>query len=232
MPPRTRSGPQQRAEDDDAWSLSIEEDESHKESHLEQMTQELSLNATNSSSSAGLRRPQLPDRSSTAPAHGRPAQTRKPSASGIWNYLTRQSSAHEAQTPSSSTTHPHSPPPPTSHPPSAASAHHRKDPQWDAASLSPQRRPNKPPTTTDSPRSRASSASSSSEPSTNRHSWIHIDTNADASSALRGKAVALLTSEEMAAAVRLNVPDILQGTVSFLCASYRTLGIKIKVLSA
>lgn len=63
------------------------------------------------------------------------------------------------------------------------------------------------------PRQSTSSSASSSDgnQAPGNNTWVHIDSHADASSALRGKAVALLSREEMQAAVRLNVTDILTG---------------------
>lgn len=220
-PPTSRSGPKaglaEEEEEDDAWSLSIE-DEKQTGAHIEQMTKE--LNAASLTS-----RPNLHERTRTAPApasaSARPPPTRKASASGLWSFLTRQPTASESPTQPGSSSSTQQQQPPQSHgrkgsqfdnslssPPLSSSSQHQS-----AAHSSPRRQQPQQTPSLQSPRSRASSTSSSNEPdASHRHSWIHIDTNADASSALRGKAVALLSSEEMAAAVRLNVPDILKGS--------------------
>lgn len=193
--------------EDDAWSLSLEDD---KQSELvEQMTQE--LNAASLSS-----------------AH-RPAPNRKASAgSSLWSYFSRRSSEN-VTLPSSAASGSTVRPPPsasTSTPPRHNKPKHARaqtSPAGASFAATPAASQGPSPmlsrarseTAGDEavPRQSTSSSTSSSDgnhaPANN--TWVHIDSHADASSALRGKAVALLSREEMEAAVRLNVTDILTG---------------------
>lgn len=174
-------------QDDDAWSLSMEE--SRDAPVIEEMTRQLQLGSSGSTD-------QQPQRATKSHNPARPHSSRKSSStSGIWSYLTgRQPSALESI---------HTE---TTQPRPGSSAEPRPSSQQGNS------RSNTLPTTlqrSQSSRSRASSRSSAGHATGS--TWIYLSDKADASSALRGKSVALLNQDEMAAAIRLNLAEILKG---------------------